>query len=581
MSVGAEELARPWFERWPELYDWELRRFADLGLEASVDVEAKARGLLVISTGVEFKGKVEKVDVSYPSEYPELPPAIFGRPGLLARHQHWFGGNFCLLARPLDDWPARDWGGADLVAERLTALLSDSEAGDEQVRAHEAPMPEPVTSYFNYPLNLAILLPEEALPRSERAGGRMVLRRPAPQLFLLEEGDDGSAASSFMDLFPPAPTVECFWKRIDEPPRVGSDGASVVKWIRQAHPDLLASRPPPPPPRKKRQGRAFPPVESCALVFPEEGPQPGQVRDAWILVLIESSEGQERATLVHAEVVSRTERGVRLAELEGLETNRVLVVGLGSIGGPMAVGLARAGVGELDLVDCERFEFGNTTRHTLGLDYVGLPKASALAVATRRANPFVRSRDHHIRLGDPTLMNGESGLSKIAPLIDAADLVVDATGSHQIAQLLGRLCNEAEVPMVAAWMTEGFYGAEVVRVSPGATCCWNCFATDYREGRLVRAEAGPPSQVVVQGCSHPTTSGPGFDADEAVAVATRLAVQTLQPKGGYPESTWDHAALSFRRPPDDPDYPRFTAEALGPKKECDQCRVAAGVMSAS
>jgi hypothetical protein len=167
-------------------------------------------------------------------------------------------------------------------------------------------------------------------------------------------------------------------------------------------------------------------------------------------------------------------------------------------------------------------------------------------------------------------------LEELAASVRAADIVVEASGSHQIAQLVGRLCDEAGKPMVSAWLSDGFYGAEIVRICPGETMCWNCFAARHRQGRGLIAESGPPSQVVAKGCSHPTTAGAGFDAVEVAAIATRLAVQTLGPEGGYPDSSWDHAVLNFRRSPIDTEHPRFAAEQLEPREECERCRASAG-----
>jgi hypothetical protein len=130
--------------------------------------------------------------------------------------------------------------------------------------------------------------------------------------------------------------------------------------------------------------------------------------------------------------------------------------------------------------------------------------------------------------------------------------------------------------MVSTWLTEGFLGGEVVRIHPGRTMCWTCFATAQREGLLLSAQIGPPSQVAALGCSHPTTAGAGFDALEAAAVATRLTVQTLAPSGGYPECDWDHAVLNFRGAPQDSNAPRFAVEVLAPQENCEQCRANAG-----
>ncbi len=132
------------------------------------------------------------------------------------------------------------------------------------------------------------------------------------------------------------------------------------------------------------------------------------------------------------------------------------------------------------------------------------------------------------------------------------------------------------MPLIAPWLTDGFWGGELVRIVPGRTCCWTCFVRQQREEQLLVAEAGPSSDVVIQGCSHPTTSGAGFDAVELAANGARLAVQTFAPAGGYPEAEWDHAVMNFRRPPWHSAHPRFAAEPLSRVEECERCRTAAG-----
>jgi hypothetical protein len=82
---------------------------------------------------------------------------------------------------------------------------------------------------------------------------------------------------------------------------------------------------------------------------------------------------------------------------------------------------------------------------------------------------------------------------------------------------------------------------------------------------------------VVQGCSHPTTAGAGFDAVEAAAIIARLAIGTLRLPGGYPDADFDYAAISFRRAIDDPEFPRFATSSLPVIQGCEQCQVAAGL----
>ncbi len=69
----------------------------------------------------------------------------------------------------------------------------------------------------------------------------------------------------------------------------------------------------------------------------------------------------------------------RNTDLERLRGAKVAIVGCGALGGYIAKALAQAGVGTLILVDFDDLSSNNVGRHVLGMDWVGQPKAKALA----------------------------------------------------------------------------------------------------------------------------------------------------------------------------------------------------------
>jgi hypothetical protein len=564
---------RPWFVRFPDLLEWELGRFARHALPATIDEARRVHGQLVVESQVEFRGSPLPLQVAYPSEYPELPPAVCGPAGLIPRHQHAFAGNFCLLERPIDDWKAKEWGAADLIVEQLLRLLGDYEAGDDAVAANEAPIPEPASAYFDYAADAAVVIAGN-LAEPAGFGGKLRFSRPTPQLFVVRQIGAAQADARLVEVLGGGETMVGHWRRLDRAPQLEhGDGAAVADFVRSSFPGLLSA--PLPPRLQRKTRRTSPSLELFGLTFREEGQVVGETRAGWLFLLIDRTGPSERAFLVHSQVLSPEERERRIPELAGTADRRALVLGLGSLGAEVALHLARAGVGRLDLVDFDRFEVTNTVRHPLGVDYTGLPKSQAAALACRRANPFSEITFQQLRVGQESWRDLWSPLSQLAELIERADLVVEATGSHQISQLVGRLCGEADVPLVSGWMTEGLYGAEIVRIAPGRTSCFTCFSTIHRRGQLPAAAAGEEHQVVVQGCSHPTVSGAGFDAAEAAANMARLAISTLAPPGGYPDMGYDYLALSFRQAVGAAP-PRVATADLPPDEECDGCRAAVG-----
>ena len=140
-----------------------------------------------------------------------------------------------------------------------------------------------------------------------------------------------------------------------------------------------------------------------------------------------------------------SERTVRLLgpdALARLEAARVVVVGLGGVGSWCVEALARAGVGALDLVDCDVFAPSNLNRQLGALaSTLGRPKAEVARERVLDVNPAARVRAFVLRVGPDTAAQ--------LPLA-GCDAVVDAIDQVSAKLLLLRLGREAGVPVFSA-----------------------------------------------------------------------------------------------------------------------------------
>ena len=113
---------------------------------------------------------------------------------------------------------------------------------------------------------------------------------------------------------------------------------------------------------------------------------------------------------------------------EALSRAKVVVLGCGSIGAPVAVALAQAGVGHFVLVDRDALCGANLGRHPLGAASLRMPKAEALRDKIVKDLPHVRVEARHGR--------AEEVILGPASAFDGVTLVVSALGNWSTERLL-------------------------------------------------------------------------------------------------------------------------------------------------
>lgn len=116
--------------------------------------------------------------------------------------------------------------------------------------------------------------------------------------------------------------------------------------------------------------------------------------------------------------------------VEVLSRATVAVCGLGGLGSHIALALARAGVGNLILIDFDRVEVSNLHRQQYKAAQVGQYKTEALAENLREAAPYVSLQTHCVRL------TRENCSALLAP----ADVICEAfDGAEAKAMLTDRV----------------------------------------------------------------------------------------------------------------------------------------------
>ena len=170
-----------------------------------------------------------------------------------------------------------------------------------------------------------------------------------------------------------------------------------------------------------------------------------------------------------------------------LKNSRVLIVGLGGLGSPVALYLAAAGVGELHLADFDHLDLTNLQRQIAhDSASVGLHKVDSAMARLNALNPLVRLVPHR------AAMDADSLGSAVA----AVDLVLDCTDNFNVREAVNAACVAAKKPLVsgAAIRLEGQLSVFDPRVE--SSPCYHCLYGRGSEAELSCSEAGVVGPLV-------------------------------------------------------------------------------------
>ena len=247
--------------------------------------------------------------------------------------------------------------------------------------------------------------------------------------------------------------------------------------------------------------------------------------------------------------IQRYARHILLPEVGGegqarLGAARVLVIGAGGLGSPVALYLAAAGVGTIGLIDDDRVDLSNLQRqiaHTTAR--IGEAKVHSAAQAMRAINPEVTVEEHATRI---TASNALDFVSRY-------DLVCDGSDNFATRFLVADACHLAKRTLVSAAVLR-FEGQ----------------LSTFRSHRGHEAGAGEPCYR----CLHPSPPPDGLVptcAEAGVFGAVTGVLGTLQATEALKEILGIGDSLSGRLLLWDALAARFRTVRLRPDPACALC----------
>jgi adenylyltransferase/sulfurtransferase len=174
-----------------------------------------------------------------------------------------------------------------------------------------------------------------------------------------------------------------------------------------------------------------------------------------------------RAELTREEI-ERYSRHLLLGEigLEGqkrLKAAKVLIVGAGGLGAPIALYLAAAGVGTIGLVDFDDVESSNLQRQVIHSSRdIGRPKVASARDRIKGINPFIAVEVHNTKLSSANALE----------IIKDYDIVADGTDNYPTRYLLNDACVFLGKPIVygSIYQFEGQLSVFYAKEGP----CYRC-----------------------------------------------------------------------------------------------------------
>lgn len=143
---------------------------------------------------------------------------------------------------------------------------------------------------------------------------------------------------------------------------------------------------------------------------------------------------------LYYEIVKRNIGVYTREEQERLRHSKVLICGLGGVGGMEAILCARMGIGQITGVDPDAFDLSNINRQMLSsYETVGIPKAEVARRTLKAINPLIHVQTHSVKIDEENALE----------LMQGHDLVLEAVDDMPSRVIIHRTARELGIPSVA------------------------------------------------------------------------------------------------------------------------------------
>ena len=181
--------------------------------------------------------------------------------------------------------------------------------------------------------------------------------------------------------------------------------------------------------------------------------------------------------------IERYSRHIILKEVGGkgqqrLFDGRVLIIGAGGLGAPIALYLAAAGVGTIGIADADDVDLSNLQRQVIHFTPdIGKPKVESAREKMQAINPDVNVKTYKEWIS----------AANINSIIADYDFIIDGTDNFAAKFLINDACVLAGKPYSHGGILQ--FDGQTITVKPGESACYRCIFPE------------PPPKDAIPSCS--------------------------------------------------------------------------------
>lgn len=212
-------------------------------------------------------------------------------------------------------------------------------------------------------------------------------------------------------------------------------------------------------------------------------------------------------------------------EVDTLKNKRILIIGLGSFGSRIAIALVQEGVGAFSLVDFDKVEIHNLSRHIANVGDLGRMKTDVVEEAIHGKNPYA--------VVDKYPLDINTNVALLYDEVRRADVVICATDNNQSRFLIAKTLAETNSVGIFGRAFTRAEGGDVLRYHPGGPC-YNCllgynnnFSEEITDVASARKNGRIPAYATEEDANAQVSIGLSSDIEPICNLMVKLSLVEL------------------------------------------------------